>query len=63
MEETYVADELNYCEVWTVKGPSNPACTRCLRQLHLPSSGVRTVKMTWKAKRRLIYRFCSEKRP
>ena len=33
MEETYVADELKYCEVWTIKGLNSPACTRCLRQL------------------------------
>ena len=33
MEETYVAGELKNCEVWTIKGPSSPACTRCLRQL------------------------------
>ena len=47
MVETYVADELKYCEVWTTKGPSSPAWTksRCLCQLQLPLSGVTTVNM------------------
>ena len=70
MVETYVADELKYCEVWITKGPSSAAWTRsrCLCQLQLPLSEVTTVKMDCrqapgKVREHLFINFVRKKRP
>ena len=40
MEETYVADELKYCEVWTIKDLSSHACTmHVLANFNCPCQG------------------------